>query len=125
MHCHNASEQAMRTLKDHLISGLFSVNPNTPLKLWYSILNQATSTMNLMRKLIINQNISSNEKLFGILNFNHTPFAPTGTRIMVRKNPENRATYAPHGSHEWYIGRSLLNYRLLNVTWLWCLSSNI
>ena len=63
-----------------------------------------------MHKSIINPNISAHEELFGIINFNLTPFAPPETRILVCDNPENRATYAPRGSYGWYIGRSQLHH---------------
>ena len=65
----------------------------------------------MMRKYIINPNLSAHEQLFGIFNFNFTQLAPPGTRILVHENPEKRATYAPHGSFGWYIGRAPLHSR--------------
>ena len=75
MHRHNTDEQAIQTFKNHFIAGLYSVNTDLPLKLWDRLLDQTTTTLNLMRKSRINPNISTNEQLFGIFNFNHTPFS--------------------------------------------------
>jgi hypothetical protein len=42
-HCHrrNAAERAFRTLKEHFVAGLASVDPNFPLHLWGILLPQA------------------------------------------------------------------------------------
>ena len=101
----------MQTSKNHLIAGLFSINTNPPLTFWDRLLYQATTTLNLVRKSRINANIFAHEEIFGIFNFNRTPFAPPGTRILVHDKPEKRETYAPHGSYGWYIGIAPLHYR--------------
>ena len=95
MHQRNAAERAIQTFKNHFIGGFFSVNPDLSFKLWDILLDQATITINLMRKYRINPNISAHENLFGIFDFNHTPFAPPGTRILDRDKPEKRATFYP------------------------------
>ena len=107
----NAAERAIQTFKNHFIAVICSVNPNLPLKLLERLLDKATTTFNMMLKSRINPNISSREQLFGIFNFNCTPFAPPGTRILFHDKPEKRATYYPHISYVWCIGRSPLNYR--------------
>jgi hypothetical protein len=50
-HCHrrNAAERAIRTLKEHFVSGLSSVDPSFPLHLWDIILPHADITLNLLR----------------------------------------------------------------------------
>ena len=113
MHWSNADEQMIQTFKNNFIAGLCSVNLNFPLQLLDRLLDQATNTLNMVQKHRINQNIIPNEQLFGIFNFNRTPFAPPGTKILVHDKPENRATYDPHGSYEWYIGRVPLHHRCL------------
>ena len=100
----NADERAIQTFKNYFIAVFCSVNPISPLKFKDILLDQETTTMNMMHNSIINTNISVHEKFFGIFNFNRTPFPPPGTRILVHAKPENKSTYAPHGSDEWYIG---------------------
>ena len=106
----NAAEREIITSENHFIAGLCSINPNLRLKLWDILLYQEKSTLNLMLKYRINPNLSDNEQLFSILNFNLTPFAPPGTIIMVHDNPEKRETYAPHLSDGFYIVRAPLCY---------------
>ena len=61
MHHLNSDEWVIRIFKNYFISGLCSVNPNFPLQIWCRLLYQETTTMNLMRKSIINQDTSARE----------------------------------------------------------------
>jgi hypothetical protein len=54
IHQRNNAERAIQTFKNHFITGLCSVDPNFPLKLWGKLLPQATITINLLRKSRIN-----------------------------------------------------------------------
>ena len=85
MHWFNADEWAIQAFKNHFIAELCSVNPDLPLKLWDMLLNQETTTLNLMKISRIYLNIFSHKELFGIFNFNCTPFAPPGTRVLVHE----------------------------------------
>jgi hypothetical protein len=49
-HRRNAAERAIRTFKEHFVSGLASVDPDFPLHLWDRLLPQADMTFNLLRK---------------------------------------------------------------------------
>jgi hypothetical protein len=51
-HCQrrNTAEHAIRTFKEHFVSGLESVDPDFPLHLWDRILPQEDMTLNLLRK---------------------------------------------------------------------------
>jgi len=53
LHCTNAEERAIATFKDHLVAGLASMDPAFPLHLWCCLINQAITTLNLMRSIII------------------------------------------------------------------------
>ena len=110
MHQHNADERAIRTFNNHLISGLCIVNSNYPLQLCVRLLDQATTTLNLMHNSKINPKLSAREQLFGIFKFNITPFSPQRTRFLVHDKTENEATYGHHGSDGGYIGRAPLHY---------------
>jgi hypothetical protein len=50
-HCHrrNAVERTIRTLKEHFVAGLSSVDPSFPMHLWDRLLPQAEITLNLLR----------------------------------------------------------------------------
>ena len=47
IHRRNAAERAIRTFKNHFISGLCSVDRNFPLHLWCHLLDQAELTLNI------------------------------------------------------------------------------
>jgi hypothetical protein len=64
MHRRNAAERAIQTLKIHSITGLCSVDPNSPLQLWDRLLPQATITLNLMRQSCINPKVSAYAQLY-------------------------------------------------------------
>jgi hypothetical protein len=49
-HRRNSAERAIRTFKEHFVSGLASVEPDFPLHLWDRLFPQAEMTLNLLRK---------------------------------------------------------------------------
>jgi hypothetical protein len=55
----NAAERAIRTLKNHLISGLCTAYPAFPMRLWDHLLPQALLTLNLLRASKINPKLSA------------------------------------------------------------------
>jgi hypothetical protein len=76
IHRWNNAERAIQTFKNHSISGLCSVDPNFPLKLWDKLLPQETLKLNLLRKSWINPRMSAFAQLYGHFDFNRTPMAP-------------------------------------------------
>ena len=115
--CHrrNAAERAIRTLKTHFISGLCTAHKNFPLNKWGSLLPQAVITLNLLRTSRINPKLSAHALLNGPYDFNATPMAPPGSKILVHKKPALRGTWAPHAVNAWYLGPALHRYRCYHV----------
>jgi hypothetical protein len=107
----NAAERAIRTFKNHFISGLCTTDPNFPVTLWDKLLPQAVLTLNLLRTSRINPSLSAYAQVFGQFDFNRTPLAPPGTRALVFEDPQTRLGWAPHGKEAWYIGPALEHYR--------------
>jgi hypothetical protein len=95
IHQRNNAERAIQTLKNHFIAGLFFMDPTFPLKLWDKLLPQATITLNLLRKSRINPRMSAYAQINGHFNFNKTPLAPPGTRIVAHEKPDQRASWDP------------------------------
>jgi hypothetical protein len=91
------------------------VDPNFPLKLWDKLLPQATVTLNLLRKSRINPRMSAYAQLNGHFDFNRTPLAPPGTRIIAHEKPDQRASWSPHGLDGYYLGPELDHYRCYQV----------
>ena len=113
IHRQNAAERAIRTFKNHFISGLCSVHPSFPMSEWDRLLPQAELSLNLLRASRVNPKLSSYAFLFGNFDFNKTPLAPPGSKITVHLKPDHRATWDPHAENAWYVGPALDHYRCL------------
>ena len=82
LHRTNSAESAIQTFKDHLVAGRSICDPNFPLHFWDQLLPQATLTLNLLRPSRINPRLSADAQLNGIFDFNRTPLAPPGTKVI-------------------------------------------
>ena len=91
-HRRNAAEKAIRTLKNHLLSGLATCDPNYPIDEWDRLLPQCELTLNLLKTSRANTKLSSWAYLFGAYNFNKSPIAPPGTKNIVHSKPDKRAS---------------------------------
>ena len=60
-----------------------------------------------MRTSRVNSQLSSYAYLFGNFDFNKTPLAPIGTKLVIRAKPNKRDSWSFHGEEGWYIGRSI------------------
>ena len=110
-HRRNSTERGIRTFKNHFIASICSTRPDLPLNQWDTLLEQATITLIILRPSRINSKLSEHSLLEGEFNFNRTPLAPPGTRVIVHENPAQRASWAPHGIHGWFTDSPLLHYR--------------
>jgi hypothetical protein len=118
VHRRNAAERAIRTFKNHFIAGLCGTDQNFPLHLWDRMLPQALLTLNLLRASHLNPRLSAQAMVHGAFDFNRTPLAPPGTRVLVHEKPTVRGTWAPHAVDGWYLGPALHHYRCYSV-WIW------
>ena len=114
-HRRNAAERAIRTFKNHFISILCTTDPDFPLNLWDKLLPHAECTLNLLRGSRITPNISAWVQLHGQFNFDATPLAPAGTRVLIHEKPDQRPSWAPHGVDGFYIGPAPSHYRCYTV----------
>ena len=110
-HRRNAAEKAIRTFKNHFLSGLATCNSNYPIHEWDRLLPQCELTLNLLRSARANNKLSAWAYLNGNFNFNRTPIAPPGTAVIVHGKPDKRASWAYHGQDGWYIGPAYDHYR--------------
>ena len=115
VHRRNAAERAIRTFKNHFVAGLCSIDRNFPLHLWDRLLPQALLSLNLLRSSCINPNLSAWAKVHGTFDFNRTPLAPPGTRVLIHEPSTVRETWAPHAVEGWYIGPALQHYRCYTI----------
>ena len=118
LHRRNAAERAIRTFKNHFIAGLCSVDKDFPLHLWDRLLPQAETTLNLLRGSRINPKLSAYAQLHGHFDYNRTPMAPPGIRVLVHVKPADRTSWSPHAEDGWYTGPAFDSYRCYTV-WIW------
>ncbi len=111
IHRRNAAERAIQCFKNHLLAILATADPNFPISEWDRLIEQAVLTINLLRNSRVNSKLSAYAYLFGNFDFNATPLAPPGTRILLHLKPDQRPSWGFHGEDGWYIGPSLEHYR--------------
>jgi hypothetical protein len=118
VHRRNAAERAICTFKNHFIAGLCSTNRDFLLNLWDKLLPQCLITLNLLRRSRINPQLSAQAHMHGAFDFNRTPLAPPGTKVLINEKADIRQTWAPHAVEGWYLGSILRHYRCYRV-WTW------
>ena len=111
IHRQNSAERAIRTFKNHLLANLAGADPDFPVSEWDRLLPQIQITLNLLRNSRVNPALSSYAYLFGNYDFNKSPLAPVGTKVLSHLKSSKRASWAFHGEEGWYIGPSLEHYR--------------
>jgi hypothetical protein len=116
-HCHrrNAAERAIRTFKEHCVSGISPVDPSSPMHLWDRLLPQAEITLNLLRTSRLHPQLSAAAHYHGLVDYNKTAFAPPGCKIIAHEKQVRRRTWAPHGQHGYSLGPAMHHYRCQNV----------
>ena len=108
---YNAAERAIRSFKNHFLSGLAMADSNFPIRLWDTLLQQAEITLNLMRTSRLNPLMSAYCQLGGPFDYNSTPMTPPGCRVIIHQKSSQRASWAPDGIGGWYTGPAMHHYR--------------
>ncbi len=105
------AERHIRTWKNHFISALSTCDPAFPLDAWEHLVPQAECTLNLLRPSATSPQLSAWEDVCGPYDFNAVPMAPPGTRAVILDAPEQRASWAKHGTECYYVGPAFQHYR--------------
>ena len=113
MHRRNAAERAIQTFKSHLLSGLATCHSEFPISEWDRLLDQAEITLNLLRTSRVNPNLSAWSYIEGPYDFNAWPIAPPGSKVVVHKKKEQRASFEYKGKEGWYVGPTREHYRCI------------
>jgi hypothetical protein len=115
VHRQNTAEREIQTFKHHFIAMLCSTDNQFPIHLYDRLIPQAAITLNLLRQLRLNPKCSAHAQLNGPLNYNTTPLAPPGTRVIINEKPDQGVSWSPHGLNGWYIGPEMEHYRAHRV----------
>ena len=86
------------------MASLATFDPAFPIAEWDRLLFQAELTLNLLK-------LSADAYLNGNFDFNKTPLAPPGTKVVIHLKPDQRASWSYHGEEGWYVGPSMEHYR--------------
>ena len=97
VHFRNAAERVIQTWKNHFLVEIATLDAKFPIQESDRLLPQCDITLNLLRSSRWQPNLSAYAATFGNFNFNQTPLAPQGTRVLVHKTTEQCASFAPHG----------------------------
>lgn len=98
------AERAMGTFKNHFIAILNGTNPNFVKLTWYHILEQAIITLDMLQPFKLNPMISVYMQVHGVFDFNSTPLALAGCKIIIHNWTHEHPAWAKHGSRGFDIG---------------------
>ena len=59
--------------------------------------------------------MSAYMELEGVFDYNKTPLAPPGTKVVIHEKPDKQASWAAHGVDGWYLGPAMEHYRCYRV----------
>jgi hypothetical protein len=115
-HCHrtNAAEQAIITFKEHLKSGLATVDPDFPIHLWDRLLPQEEITLNLLRASRLHPQLSAAAHYHGLIEYHKTAFGPPGCNIIDMKNRHKDAPGQHMGNLDglWYPPCNIISVKM-------------
>ena len=115
VHRRNAAERAIRTWKNHFMSGLASLNPRFPMRYWSYLLPQSEMTLNLLRPSRLNPKLSAYAQLHGQYDYNRNPMAPPGCELIALVPPAQRPAWGYHGQKAWYTRPAMHHYRCVHA----------
>jgi hypothetical protein len=90
MHWRNKAEWMIRHFKNHFLSILAGVNAAFPPYLWDLLLPQAELSVNLLRQATNNPRISAWVYFNSLFDFNKTPLAQVGFRVLIHAKSATR-----------------------------------
>jgi hypothetical protein len=92
VHRQNAAVRAIQTFKNHVITMLCSIDKQFPIHLCDRPTPQAIITLNLLYQSRLNPKLSAHVQLNDPFNYNNTPIAPPGTRVIIHEKPDQRGS---------------------------------
>ena len=115
MHRRNKTERMIGTFKNHLLSIIAGVGKKYPPNLWDLLLPQAELTINLLRQANLNPKISAWDYFNGPFDFNKTPLAPAGCRVLMHAKPSTCKSWDYRTEEGYYVGPTLDHYRCFQL----------
>jgi hypothetical protein len=107
----NQAERAIQTSKNHFILILYGTDSSFPANQWCRLIKQAVMTLNMCCQSQINLQLSAYQQIWGNFDFNRTPIAPPGCKVIVHERALERGAWASHVIKGFYIGPAMHHYR--------------
>ena len=108
-------ERAMQNFKKYFIAVMWSVEIDFHLQIWDILLQQAKISLNFLTQSRTIPHLSAYTYISGEFDYNRTPLAPPGKRLVIHNRPNERASWEPHGEESWYIGPEMEHCRCHNT----------
>ena len=96
IHRRNLAERSIRVFKENFIVGVTYIDQRFLMNIWYTILNQATMTLNMMRSSRVHPNLSAYNEMHRALNFSKTPLEPIRIKVLVCEKESVRQSWVIH-----------------------------
>jgi hypothetical protein len=106
MHCTNLAERAVRTWRNHFLSGMTGIPPSFPIANWCCLTAQCNTTLSMMHPCWQNPRLSAHKAMEGSFPFDATPMAPLGTEVVVHLKPNRCRTWGYHVAKAWYLSNA-------------------
>ena len=115
VHQRNAAEQVICMFKAHFLFIFAGVDPDFPMYMWDTLIQQTDLTINLLCQATINPKISVWDYFNGPFDYAATPLGPLVSRVMIHNTVNTRKSWYQRGQECFYIVPALQNYQCLTV----------
>ena len=110
-HKRNIAKRALQTIKVHFKTVLANTeDPSFPANQWDRLLPQMELPLNLLCASCSNPGLSAWAFLFGQFDYNRSPIAPPGMKVITQVKAGKRASWGQNSTDGWYIGPSYEHY---------------
>lgn len=106
---------AIGIFKDHFITIRSGTHPDFPQKRWSHLIRHAIITINMLRSPISNPCISAYTQDHGIFDFNRTPPAPAGCKVIIHDRTDEHPAWENPGTSRYYVGQAMKHFRNYNI----------
>ena len=106
----NFSEKSIKTWRFQFVGVMSGTTADLPAHLWCQTITQAERQLLLLRKSIVNRQISAYAHVYKRHDYNAAPFLPIGMDLLVHNKPKRRDVFVEHFSKGCVLGTEFEHY---------------
>ena len=110
IHRGNVVEKEIWTLKNYFMMGLAITDKKFLIHLQDRLFPQVVTTLNLLRKSIINTILLEESQLNKQFNYDAIPMAPLGDPVIIHDKSQQHGSWGPYVIMVWYGGNAQHHY---------------